>query len=171
MAFFSLPPFSHFFFALLFWNITRVQNNNNFSLFFFVIVKWSNNDKLYRALVTKRYSQHNESIFYKWQSVAAKKISPSPTPKLLPKKTTAIYNMTNEIKEKEKIMMKWKMIKRKTRNRKKLHPLLLSKKKCFSSTEHTFSQDVWKLCFKQYIMNWNKHRQKALILNCFLFSI
>ena len=28
------------------------------------------------------------------------------TPKLLPKKTTAIYNMTNEIKEKEKIMMK-----------------------------------------------------------------
>jgi len=50
------------------------------------------------------------------------------TPKLLPKKTTAIYNMTNEIKEKEKIMMKWKMIKRKTRNRKKLHPLLLSKK-------------------------------------------
>ena len=93
------------------------------------------------------------------------------TPKLLPKKTTAIYNMTNEIKEKEKIMMKWKMIKRKTRNRKKLHPLLLSKKKCFSSTEHTFSQDVWKLCFKQYIMNWNKHRQKALILNCFLFSL
>ena len=50
-----------------------------------------------------------------------KKILPSPTPqktsivtpKLLPKKTTAIYNMTNEIKEKEKIMMKWKMIKRK----------------------------------------------------------
>ena len=44
-----------------------------------------------------------------------KKILPSPippkktsivTPKLLPKKTTAIYNMTNEIKEKEKIMMK-----------------------------------------------------------------
>jgi len=140
MAFFPSRHFPNFF-ALLFWNITRVHNNNNFSLFFFVVVKWSNNDKLYRALVTKkRYSQHNESIFYKWQSVAAKKniVPPLPkktsivTPKLLPKKTTAIYNMTNEIKEKEKIMMKWKMIKRKTRNRKKLHPLLLSKKKCLA---------------------------------------
>ena len=141
MAFFPSRLFP-IFFSRFFFEILRASKITiTFLSLFFVVVKWSNNDKLYRALVTKRYSQHNESIFYKWQSVAAKKkiLPPLPpkktsivTPKLLPKKTTAIYNMTNEIKEKEKIMMKWKMIKRKTRNRKKLHPLLLSKKKCLA---------------------------------------
>ena len=127
MAFFSLPPFSHFFSRFFFEILRASKITITFLSFFVVVVKWSNNDKLYRALVTKRYSQHNESIFYKWQSVAAKKKYCPPYPpknhQLLPqnyslKKPTAIYNMTNEIKEKEKIMMKWKMIKRKNKKQK-----------------------------------------------------
>ena len=114
MAFFSLPPFSHFF-SRFFFEILRASKITITFLSFFLLLS---NDRTMINCIARQLQKDTANIMRVFSTndkvLLQKKILPPLPPKkhqLLPqnyslKKTTAIYNMTNEIKEKEKIMMK-----------------------------------------------------------------
>ena len=115
MAFFPSHPFP-IFFSRVFFEILRAFKITITFLSFFLLLS---NDRTMINCIARQLQKDTANIMRVFSTndkvLLKKKILPSPippkktsivTPKLLPKKTTAIYNMTNEIKEKEKIMMK-----------------------------------------------------------------
>ena len=114
MAFFPSHPFP-IFFSRVFFEILRAFKITITFLSFFLLLS---NDRTMINCIARQLQKDTANIMRVFSTndkvLLQKKYRPPlpqnkqtiVTPKLLPKKTTAIYNMTNEIKEKEKIMMK-----------------------------------------------------------------